>query len=506
MRSSRASAISSTQRSTADSIPSPSRSIFRKPASAHESLSHWTIWRPSIAAGCTGQMSISGRVESTIPPGCWEMWRGSPQASRASRARQRQRGDAARPAPIASAMSRSTSVAAGVHVGDPGDALDLARRQPERLAEVADRAARAIAGEGRDQRRALAPVAVVDARDQLLADVAREVEVDVGHLGDLVVEEAPEEEPRPHRVDVREPGQVADDRADARAAAAPRGQQVARRVGPANLGRDLARELEQVEVQEEEAREPEPADHPQLLLEPPLGLGALAGAGVAQLEPAAADLGQRPVGVGVLGAGVAVAELAGRGRSAAARRAARSRRPPPGARRSAPPSPPAGRAPSSRCRGARARTPRASCACARRPARPGARPGGGRGRGRCRSPRRRRRAARRARPASGCAPGRAATAAAAARSGSARARRRASSRRASASARRGSPRSQAPASAPSRAQPERQTSPSLRSSSESSASDGGEGVAIGLRPRAGVRLGQQPAEVVPAVGALDQER
>ena len=33
-------AISSTQRSTAESIPSPSRSIFRKPASAHESLSH----------------------------------------------------------------------------------------------------------------------------------------------------------------------------------------------------------------------------------------------------------------------------------------------------------------------------------------------------------------------------------------------------------------------------------------------------------------------------------
>ena len=39
-------AIRSTQSSTAESIPSPSRSIFRKPASAHESLSHWQIWRP----------------------------------------------------------------------------------------------------------------------------------------------------------------------------------------------------------------------------------------------------------------------------------------------------------------------------------------------------------------------------------------------------------------------------------------------------------------------------
>ena len=95
IRSPRTRAISSTQRSTADSIPSPSRSIFRKPASAQESLSHWTSWRPSIAAGCTGQISISGWVEITIPPGCWEGWRGSPHASRARRARARQRADSA---------------------------------------------------------------------------------------------------------------------------------------------------------------------------------------------------------------------------------------------------------------------------------------------------------------------------------------------------------------------------------------------------------------------------
>ena len=78
IRSPRTRAISSTQRSTADSIPSPSRSIFRKPASAHESLSHCTRLRPSIAEGCTGQRSISGSVEITIPPGCWEAWRGRP--------------------------------------------------------------------------------------------------------------------------------------------------------------------------------------------------------------------------------------------------------------------------------------------------------------------------------------------------------------------------------------------------------------------------------------------
>ena len=48
-------------------MPSPSRSILRKPASPAESLSHWTIWRCSIAAGATGRISTSGRVAITIP-------------------------------------------------------------------------------------------------------------------------------------------------------------------------------------------------------------------------------------------------------------------------------------------------------------------------------------------------------------------------------------------------------------------------------------------------------
>ena len=78
MRSPRTRPISVTARSTADSIPSPSRSILRKPASAQESLSHCAICRPSMAAGTTGQSSVNGLVESTMPPGCWEGWRGSP--------------------------------------------------------------------------------------------------------------------------------------------------------------------------------------------------------------------------------------------------------------------------------------------------------------------------------------------------------------------------------------------------------------------------------------------
>ena len=105
-------AIISTQRSTAESIPSPSRSIFRKPASEQESLSHWTIWRPSIAAGTIGQQSISGRVATIIPPECWERCRGSPWASAASRA-----SHAQRPVPPRRALPGLASPAPAAVVG-----------------------------------------------------------------------------------------------------------------------------------------------------------------------------------------------------------------------------------------------------------------------------------------------------------------------------------------------------------------------------------------------------
>ena len=84
MRSLRVRSTIATQRSTAESIPRPRRSSLRKPASAQDSLSHCTIWRPSIAAGWIGHRSISGWVEMIIPPGCWDWWRGRPAAWRAS--------------------------------------------------------------------------------------------------------------------------------------------------------------------------------------------------------------------------------------------------------------------------------------------------------------------------------------------------------------------------------------------------------------------------------------
>jgi hypothetical protein len=273
-------------------------------------LSHWAIWRPSIAAGTTGQTSTSGWVERTIPPGCWEAWRGSPSLG----------ADLDQPSPAhrigPSLADRHRDVAAqrlsaAVVVDHPRHPLDLPRRQPQGLAEVAHDPLRAVGRKGSDQRRALGAVALVHARDQLLADVAGEVEVDVGHRAHLLVQEAAGEQSRLDRVDVREPGQVADDRADARAAPPPGGQGPARRLGPADLDRDLAGQLEQVAVQQEEAGEAKRADDPQLLFQPTARAAALASLRVAVVEQGSADLGQAAVGAGILGARVAVAELAG---------------------------------------------------------------------------------------------------------------------------------------------------------------------------------------------------
>ena len=334
MRSPRVRAIISTVRSTAESIPSPSRSIFRKPASEQESLSHWTIWRPSIAAGTIGQQSISGRVAMIIPPECWDRWRGRPWASAASRASHAQRpprragrrprpraaqvaprirlgrrrvvvvGDGERPLPRLANSSPELDPERALDVpghlarvpalASPRHPLDLPRRQAQRLAELADRAPRAVGGKGRHQRRAVVAVALVHARDQLLADVAREVEVDVGQRGQLLVEEAPDQQLVGDRVDVREPGQVADDRGDARAAAAARRQQRAGAVGTAHLDRHLARQLEHVVVQQEEARQPQRLDDPHLLLQPRLRAPADVRRRVARSARASARRTARP--------------------------------------------------------------------------------------------------------------------------------------------------------------------------------------------------------------------
>ena len=196
-----------------------------------------------------------------------------------------------------------------VDVHGAGEALDFAERQSQRLAEVADGAARLVGGEGGDQRRALRPVALVDPRDQLLADVPREIEIDVRDLGELLVQETAQEEVVLDRVDVREARQVADERADAGAATAPRRQQPPGGLRATHLRRHLAGELQHVLVEQEKAREPQLPDQCQLLVQAPLGLGAMRRPLVAMDQAKAAELGETTIGAPVLRAGIAVADL-----------------------------------------------------------------------------------------------------------------------------------------------------------------------------------------------------
>ena len=119
-----------------------------------------------------------------------------------------------------------------VAVRDAREPLQLGEGQAEHLADVTDSPAGVVRGEGRYERRVLAPVAICHFHDQPLADVAREVEVDVGDGCDLPVEEAAEREAGGDGIDVREPGQVADDRAHRGAAASARWQRVSAALGP----------------------------------------------------------------------------------------------------------------------------------------------------------------------------------------------------------------------------------------------------------------------------------
>src|SRR5206468_7431474 len=113
---------------------------------------------------------------------------------------------------------------------------------------------RVVGRKTRDERRVLSAVALADLDDQLLADVAREVEIDVRHRDQLLVQEAAERKAGVDGIDVREARQIADDRPDRAAAPPARREHVARGRAPAHLPRALPRELEPLPVEEEEAR------------------------------------------------------------------------------------------------------------------------------------------------------------------------------------------------------------------------------------------------------------
>ncbi len=153
---------------------------------------------------------------------------------------------------------------------------------------------------------------LVHPRDQRRPHVAREVEVDVGQRRDALAEEAADVELVVDGIDVREAGEVADDRRDRGAAPAPWRQQAARHVVAAHLPRHLPCELEHLVMQQEEPRQPEVADQRQLLVHPRGRSGPQTAARrVARVKAAVTHRGELAVGLAVFGSRVAVAKIGG---------------------------------------------------------------------------------------------------------------------------------------------------------------------------------------------------
>ncbi len=91
--------------------------------------------------------------------------------------------------------------------------------QPQRLADVADRAARAIMNDGGDDRGAVAAIAAVDILHHLFAPRMLEIDVDVGRLQPLPGNESLEQQIDLGRIDRGDAEHVADGRIRRRAAA-----------------------------------------------------------------------------------------------------------------------------------------------------------------------------------------------------------------------------------------------------------------------------------------------
>ena len=155
------------------------------------SLSHSMKVRSSMAALPIGTVSSSRSRVSTKPPTCWERWRGKPISSFGERDRLPDRRICGIEPGLADVIVRQAFAIAPDGLGERRGHV---RRQSQHLADLADGAARAVMDDGRADRRAVAPVAVVDVLDHLLAPLVLEIDVDVGRLAAVLRDEAREQQ------------------------------------------------------------------------------------------------------------------------------------------------------------------------------------------------------------------------------------------------------------------------------------------------------------------------
>ena len=180
------------------------------------------------------------------------MWRGRPLISSIRNENAFQRGASSRPrssSTCSGSIAPHESASRAMRSISPwgsASALPRSRIAPRRL----------VGGERGHQRGVLGAVSLDHVQHQPLAHVAGEVEVDVGHAGQILGQEPAQEQARLHRVDVGEPDQVAHDRADAGAAATAGRKQPAAGASAAHAHRHRARHLEDVAVQQKEPGQP----------------------------------------------------------------------------------------------------------------------------------------------------------------------------------------------------------------------------------------------------------
>ena len=120
-------------------------------------------------------------------------------------------------APFDEVVARSQSATAP-SVDLVREAVDRVGGEPERLADIADRASPPIADDLADERGTIAAVLRVDVLDDLLAPLMLEVNVDVGRLVAFAAHEALEEDIDPVWIHRRDAERVADGAVGGRAA------------------------------------------------------------------------------------------------------------------------------------------------------------------------------------------------------------------------------------------------------------------------------------------------
>ena len=160
-----------------------------------------------------------------MPPTCWVTWRGKCASCSASSIRCVHGGASTRSAYSGSSASSSPEPLDAVAVAQLGDLVEIGQRDAERLADVAHRAAQLVGREGADQRRAArarsARRPARSARSRISRGKSRSIS---GTECSSSFRKRPKKQVVLDRIDVREPDQVADDRADRRAPSPPRRQ------------------------------------------------------------------------------------------------------------------------------------------------------------------------------------------------------------------------------------------------------------------------------------------